>query len=277
MTLGGSNSDSVAQDQIRAFVERILRMRGEAKAINDDIREIYAEAKANGFDKTVLGKLVLYVEKREKNADALAERDALFDLYLEAFDSSPSRAHAHTRESAEYEPEASSPRKIDGPKLGAAEPVDSLSAVVADDLVGADPEKIYAEALNIVRGTGKAGASLLQRRLSISHSDACVLIDRMERDGIISEANLVGLRTVNGDFLAAPIALPASAGRPTSPAGAEGDEDRQPIRIPTAADNARSIRPWCLHADDLTKCGGYGRKHCHPCLKAHADEVGDAA
>ena len=43
-----SNSDSVAQDQIKAFVERILRMREEAKAINDDIREIYAEAKQTG-------------------------------------------------------------------------------------------------------------------------------------------------------------------------------------------------------------------------------------
>ena len=42
-------SDSVAKLQLRAFVERILRMKEEAKAINDDIREIYAEAKGNGF------------------------------------------------------------------------------------------------------------------------------------------------------------------------------------------------------------------------------------
>ena len=46
---------------------------------------------------------------------------------------------------------------------------------------------------------------------------------------------------------------------------------------PTAADNARKIRPWCLHADDLNKCGGYGRVHCHTCLKAHADAEGLAA
>lgn len=89
------SSESVAQDQIRAFVERIMRMREEARAINDDIREIYAEAKGNGFDKTVLGKLVLYVEKRATKADELAEKDALFDLYLEAFDGRSSRTHAH--------------------------------------------------------------------------------------------------------------------------------------------------------------------------------------
>lgn len=45
----------------------------------------------------------------------------------------------------------------------------------------------------------------------------------------------------------------------------------------TAADNARKIRPWCLHADDLSKCGGYGKTHCHSCLKAHADAEGLSA
>jgi uncharacterized protein (UPF0335 family) len=49
------STDSVAQDQIRAFVERILRMKEEAKAIKDDIREIYAEADRLGIDKTDLG------------------------------------------------------------------------------------------------------------------------------------------------------------------------------------------------------------------------------
>ena len=102
-------SDIVAQQQIRAFVERILRLKEEAKSINDDIKEVYAEAKGNGFDKTVLGKLVNYVEKRAKSADTLAEQDALFDLYLSAYDGvpsrdfdeedeRPSRTHAHARE-----------------------------------------------------------------------------------------------------------------------------------------------------------------------------------
>lgn len=43
------SSDSVAQDQLRAFIERIERMEEEKKAIADDIKEIYAEAKGNGF------------------------------------------------------------------------------------------------------------------------------------------------------------------------------------------------------------------------------------
>jgi uncharacterized protein (UPF0335 family) len=81
--------------QIRAYVERILRMKEEAKAIRDDIKEIYAEAKGNGFDKTVLGQLVTFVEKREKDKDALQEQGALFELYLADFDGA---SHTHTRE-----------------------------------------------------------------------------------------------------------------------------------------------------------------------------------
>jgi len=101
-----SNSDSVAQDQIKAFVERILRMREEAKAINDDIREIYAEAKQTGFDKTVLGKLVLYVEKRQTDAAAVAESESLFDLYLAAWEGREEPSRVHAREGQEWQPPA---------------------------------------------------------------------------------------------------------------------------------------------------------------------------
>lgn len=78
---------NVAQDQIKAYVDRILRMKEEEKAIKDDIREIYAEAKGNGFDKTILGKLVTYVDKRKTDASAVLEGESLFDLYLTAYDS----------------------------------------------------------------------------------------------------------------------------------------------------------------------------------------------
>ena len=44
----------VARDQLRSIVERIERLEEEKKAIADDIRDIYAEAKGNGFDTKVL-------------------------------------------------------------------------------------------------------------------------------------------------------------------------------------------------------------------------------
>jgi hypothetical protein len=70
--------------------------------------------------------------------------------------------------------------------------------------------------------------------------------------------------------------LGANPSMASEPATGEASAPASPV-VPSAADNARKIRPFCLHADDLTKCGGYGRVHCHPCLVAHADEVGEAA
>jgi uncharacterized protein (UPF0335 family) len=73
--------DSVAQDQIRAFVERIERMEEEKRAIAEDIREIYAEAKGNGFDIKVLRQIVRI---RKQDAGERAEQEALLELYMTA-------------------------------------------------------------------------------------------------------------------------------------------------------------------------------------------------
>lgn len=75
------SSDSVAQDQLRAFIERIERMEEEKKAIADDIKEIYAEAKGNGFDTKVLRKVIAI---RKQDHSERMEQEALLDLYLAA-------------------------------------------------------------------------------------------------------------------------------------------------------------------------------------------------
>lgn len=76
-----SSSDGVAQDQIRAFVERIERMEEEKKAIADDIKEIYAEAKGNGFDTKVLRQIIRI---RKQDFEERMEQEALLDLYMAA-------------------------------------------------------------------------------------------------------------------------------------------------------------------------------------------------
>ena len=75
------SSDSVAQDQLKACVERIERMEEEKKAIADDIREIYAEAKGNGFDIKVLRQVV---KIRKQDHSERMEQEAILDLYLAA-------------------------------------------------------------------------------------------------------------------------------------------------------------------------------------------------
>jgi uncharacterized protein (UPF0335 family) len=76
----------VARDQLRAFVERIERLEEEKKAIADDIKEIYAEAKGNGFDTKVL-RQVLRIRKQDQNERA--EQEAILDLYLHALGMAP--------------------------------------------------------------------------------------------------------------------------------------------------------------------------------------------
>ena len=75
------STDSVAQDQIRAFIERIERMEEEKKAIADDIKEIYAEAKGNGFDTKVLRQIVRI--RKQDHAERM-EQEALLELYMAA-------------------------------------------------------------------------------------------------------------------------------------------------------------------------------------------------
>jgi len=73
--------DSVAQDQLRSFVERAERMNEEKAAINDDLKEIFAEARGNGFDVKVLKAII---SDRAKDQSKKAEFEAIYDLYAAA-------------------------------------------------------------------------------------------------------------------------------------------------------------------------------------------------
>lgn len=78
-------STSFAHGQLRSLIERIERLEEEKTALTADIREVYLEAKGNGFDVKILRKVVrLHSQDR-------AERDeeaALLDLYMHALEGS---------------------------------------------------------------------------------------------------------------------------------------------------------------------------------------------
>ena len=71
----------VAREQLRSVVERIERLEEEKKAIADDIRDVYSEAKANGFDTKVLRQVV---RLRKQDLTERQEQEAVRDLYLQA-------------------------------------------------------------------------------------------------------------------------------------------------------------------------------------------------
>lgn len=80
----GHNSDgvnAVTAGQLKAFIERIERLEEEKQSIADDIKDVYAEAKANGFDAKVLREVVrLRAEDQQKRR----ERAEILALYLDA-------------------------------------------------------------------------------------------------------------------------------------------------------------------------------------------------
>jgi uncharacterized protein (UPF0335 family) len=72
---------TVAADQLRLFIERIERLEEEKKGIADDIRDVYSEAKANGYDTKTMRKVVAL---RRLETHVRQEADALLETYRQA-------------------------------------------------------------------------------------------------------------------------------------------------------------------------------------------------
>ena len=76
-----ADTGGIARDQIRFIIERIERLEEEKQALADDVREVYAEAKANGFDTKILRQVIRI---RKQDSAERQEQEALLDLYLHA-------------------------------------------------------------------------------------------------------------------------------------------------------------------------------------------------
>lgn len=73
--------NSTAGDQLRTIVERIERLEEEKAAISQDIKEVYAEAKANGYD---IKTLRVVVRLRKQDANERLEHEAILATYMHA-------------------------------------------------------------------------------------------------------------------------------------------------------------------------------------------------
>jgi uncharacterized protein (UPF0335 family) len=74
-------SNSVDAGHLRAFIERIERLEEDKRTIAGDIKEVYAEAKANGYDAKVMRKIV---SLRRMDRDKRKEEEEMLDIYLNA-------------------------------------------------------------------------------------------------------------------------------------------------------------------------------------------------
>jgi len=71
----------IAAEQLRSFIERIERLEEDKKTIAEDIKEVFAEAKGNGFDVKIMRQILRLRKMDEADLD---EQEALLDLYKRA-------------------------------------------------------------------------------------------------------------------------------------------------------------------------------------------------
>lgn len=75
------SNETVSDEQLRLFIERIERMEEEKKGVSDDIRDTYSEAKSQGFAPKIMRQIV---KLRKLAANERREMEAILDLYKSA-------------------------------------------------------------------------------------------------------------------------------------------------------------------------------------------------
>ena len=86
-----SGSDVVGGNQLRCIVERIENIEGEIKELTEAKKEVYLEAKGNGFDVKILREVIRVRKQDQKERD---ERETLVEVYLQAIKGASSSAKA---------------------------------------------------------------------------------------------------------------------------------------------------------------------------------------
>ena len=76
-------SNGPNKDEVLQYISRIEKLEEEKKATSDDIKDVYAELKANGYDSKIIRKLVSI---RRKTKEERQEEEALLELYMSAIE-----------------------------------------------------------------------------------------------------------------------------------------------------------------------------------------------
>jgi uncharacterized protein (UPF0335 family) len=73
--------NSIAGDELKRYIERIERLREQQKALKEDEKEVFAEAKGRGFDVKIMRQVI---KRRARNKDDIDEEETLIELYERA-------------------------------------------------------------------------------------------------------------------------------------------------------------------------------------------------
>ncbi|WSH67069.1 DUF2312 domain-containing protein [Rhizobium ruizarguesonis] len=280
-------------------------MKEEQDALGQDIRDVYAEAKAEGFDKTIMGKLVAHLRRELKQgAGAVAEAESIFDTYLIAYQRAsgmPVATHTHEEEfdpiTGEFVDEPVSAKLVATVATGMQTEIGRKALIAAVDIMIAREdadEEFQAKASGDNGATGQAAkvpadsvtgdASRPSRGgdtpapISPSDDDAIAAVN-----GKAGLANVVDVEPSSSAPIApaahgeaeAPSVERVSPKNETSSAAANAGGRHvaaQENRAATAgalvqvAPATKSLRPHCRNPGE--RCAGYGSTHCGSCLRA---------
>jgi uncharacterized protein (UPF0335 family) len=225
-----------ADKQLKAYIDRVLRLKEEQDTIGDDIREIYAEAKAEGYDKTIMGKLVAHLRRELKQgAGAVAEAESIFDTYLHAYQrasGTPVATHTHAPEA--HDPETGEILEDINPRLakqvvdgmqteaGRTALIAAVDILIEQEEAGDDPVANVGEgATSTTAAVSIDPASRTDDASERQHSSTVGFADDCRTGG--KEQSAAAAAPV-GDAGAYAEGIPVSNGsRPADPAGSGGD------------------------------------------------------
>jgi uncharacterized protein (UPF0335 family) len=80
------DTGGIAGEALKSFVERIERLEEEKRALSEDIKEVYGEAKGNGFEPKIIRQIV---KIRKMDKDQRDEEESLLELYMRALGMMP--------------------------------------------------------------------------------------------------------------------------------------------------------------------------------------------
>lgn len=168
---------NVAADQLRLLIERAERVMEEIANIKADLKDVFAEAKSRGFDVPTMKTII---KLRAMDSNTRREKEALLDTYKASLGMLDGTPLGH------WALERLKPKKPE-----AADPIESAAKEAT-----AENEAEYASAVELVTSSRNAAASHLQRVMKIGYNRAAALVERMEREGVVSAPDANGKREV---------------------------------------------------------------------------------
>lgn len=194
----------IAHEALKSFIERIERLAVEKKAISDDIKDIYSEAKSTGFDPKIMKQVV---KLRKMDEHKRNEEEALLDIYKSAVGMTPLEEYVRKSLDAEYKPKEAADKvvkKTIKPLVDAVKDLKKDYHISTSETGDGTPvitlttkEDLFDQAVEIIFKDNKCSTSYLQRQLKIGYNRAANICDMLQDKKYIKTADKVGKRTVN--------------------------------------------------------------------------------